>query len=164
MLVKEVMKIKVVTLDPEMTCREAAEVLLQHKISGAPVVDTRGKLLGVISEKDLFRAIYPNYREFHEGEGAYLDFEKLEQEAKGAGDKKISEVMSSRLIVAAPDTPILQIGAQMIASGIHRVPVVDNGKLVGMVSRRDIYGRILNNYFGLWEGLEKYEKRTHESR
>ena len=151
MLVREVMKKNVVVVDKEMTCRDAAEVLLQHKISGAPVTDETGKLVGVISEKDLFRAVYPSQAEFIETEGAYLDFEKLEQEAKGAGDKKVSEVMSMRLITATPDTPVLKIGAQMIASGIHRIPVIDGEKLVGMVSRRDIYSRILKNYFKVWD-------------
>ncbi|MBI4135350.1 CBS domain-containing protein [Candidatus Uhrbacteria bacterium] len=151
MLVKEVMKTKVVVIDKEMTCRDAAQVLLQHKISGAPVVDEKNKVVGVISEKDLFRAVFPNQSEFIENEGAYLDFEKLEQEAKGAGDKKVSEVMSARLITATPDTPVLKVGAQMIASGIHRIPVVDGEKLVGMVSRRDIYSKVLKNYFELWD-------------
>lgn len=149
MLVKDVMKKMVVSVEPEMTCRDAAEVLLQHKISGAPVIDEQERLVGVISEKDLFRAIYPTQAEFAEAEGAYLDFEKLEQEARGAGDKKVSEVMSTRLITATPDTPILKIGAQMIATGVHRVPVVESGKVVGMVSRRDIYSTILKNYFDL---------------
>ncbi len=156
MLVREVMKTKVVVIDKEMNCRDAAQVLLQHKISGAPVVDEKNKLVGVISEKDLFRAIYPSQAEFIEAEGSYLDFEKLEQEAKGAGDKKVAEVMSMRLITATPDTPVLKIGAMMIASGIHRIPVVDGEKLVGMVSRRDIYSKVLKNYFELWdEVLEK---------
>lgn len=156
------MKTNVVSVTSQMSCKEAAGVLLTHKISGAPVVDDAGKLLGVVSEKDLFRAIYPSQQEFIEAEGSYLDFEKLEQEAKGAGDKKVAEVMSSRLITATPNTPVLKIGAQMIASGIHRVPVVEGGKVVGMVSRRDIYSTILKDYFGLWEGLEKYEGKMHE--
>ena len=162
MLVKEVMQRKVVVVDAHMTCREVAEVLLQHKISGAPVVDEKSQLVGVVSEKDLFRAIYPSQAEFIESEAAYLDFEKLEGEAKGAGERKVSEVMSARLIVATPDTPVLKIGAQMIASGIHRIPVADQGKVVGMVSRRDIYSTIFKDYFNLWHGLEKYEQDQHQ--
>jgi CBS domain-containing protein len=149
MKVQDVMKKDVIAIKKGTSYKEVAEILLKNKISGAPVVDEEGKLIGVVSEKDLFRAIYPGYKEFYEAPESVLDFEKLEREAKSAGDKKVEEFMSSRLITASPDTPILKIGALMIATGIHRVPVVKDDKLVGMVSRRDVYRAILKERFNL---------------
>lgn len=149
MKVAEIMKKDVVVIKKGTSYQEVAEILVKNKISGAPVVDKEGKIIGVISEKDLFRAVYPSYREFYESPESHLDFEKLEEEAKKAGGKKVEEFMSPRLITANPDTPVLKIGALMVATGIHRVPVVEKGKVVGMVSRRDIYRAILKERFGL---------------
>ena len=76
--------------------------------------------------------------------------EKLEKEAGQVENKTVGNVMNKRLITASPDDPILKIGGQMVASGIHRVPVVDENKnLVGTVSRGDIYRAILANYFNI---------------
>lgn len=143
------MKKDVVVIKKGTSYQTLAKILLENKISGAPVVDENEKIVGVVSEKDLFKAIYPSYEEFYESPESYLDFEKLEEEAKKAGDKKVEDFMSKRLITADPETPVLKIGALMVATGIHRVPVVENGKVVGMVSRRDIYRAILKERFGL---------------
>jgi len=149
MKVRELMKKDVIVIKKGASYQEVSKILVDNKISGAPVVDEEGKIIGVVSEKDLFRAIYPGYSEFYESPESHLDFEKLEEGAKSTGDKKVEEFMSTRLIIADPETPVLKIGALMVASGIHRVPVVENGKVVGMVSRRDIYRAILKERFGL---------------
>jgi len=150
MKIKDLMKTLVFSLHPDMKWKEAAETLLGRGISGAPVVDDEGKLIGILSEKDLFRGIYPSYEDFYKTPGAHLDFEKLEAEAQQVKNKTVAEVMNKRLISAHPEDPILKIGGLMVASGIHRVPVVDSeDKLVGMVSRRDIYRAILKNYFNI---------------
>ncbi len=152
MKIREIMKTEMVTVLVTLTCKEAARLLIEHKISGAPVVDETGALVGIVSEKDIFRSFYPSYREFYENSDYYYDFERLEGEAQAASEQKtVADVMANRLITAEPDTPVLKVGAQMVASGIHRVPVVENGKLVGIVSRRDIYRAIMRDHLGLWE-------------
>lgn len=151
MLVRDVMKTDVVTIPKGMTWRKVAETLLERVISGAPVVETDGRVIGVVSEKDVFRAIYPSYEEWYEGPQAYTDFLALEEEARRAQEKRVEDFMTKRLVSVTSDTPILKVGALMVATGIHRVPVVDQGKLVGMVSRRDIFRAILRVHFGLDE-------------
>lgn len=151
MLVRDVMKTDVVTIPKGTTWRMVAETLLGNVISGAPVVETDGRVIGVVSEKDVFRAIYPSYEEWYEGPQAYTDFLALEEEARRAQEKRVEEFMTKRLVSVPSNTPILKVGALMVATGIHRVPVVDEGKLVGMVSRRDIFRAILRVHFGLDE-------------
>jgi CBS domain-containing protein len=107
--------------------------------------------------------MFPSYREFYETPDAFLDFEELEKEVTRAGERRVEEVMAQRLITATPETPILKIASQMIASGIHRIPVVEGQKLVGIVSRRDIYRAIMREYFGLWEVEEKETKAKPKS-
>lgn len=151
MLVRDVMKTHVAAFAKGTTWREVAEMLLQKRISGAPVVDADGRVIGIVSEKDLFRAIYPTYQEWYEGPQAFTDFLALEEEARRAPEKRVEEFMSTRLVSVESETPILKVGALMVATGIHRVPVLDQGKLVGMVSRRDIFRAILRVHFGLDE-------------
>ncbi|HLD31903.1 MAG TPA: CBS domain-containing protein [Patescibacteria group bacterium] len=146
MLVKDVMTTDVVCLNPQMTFLEAAHILFDHKFSGAPVVEN-GKLVGILSEKDLFRALYPSYKNFYANPTSYLRETELEDTALEAKDKKIEEVMSRRVISTTPDTHILKIGGLMVATGIHRVPVMDGGVVVGMVSRGSIYRAIMSLTF-----------------
>ena len=149
MKVGEVMQKNVVAVKKGTPYREVARILVEKKVSGAPVIDEAGKIIGVVSEKDLFRAVYPSYKDFYESPESHLDFEELEAEAKTANDKKVEDFMSTRLITADPETPVLKIGALMVATGIHRVPVVVDGKVVGMVGRGDSYRAILKERFGL---------------
>lgn len=151
MIVREIMKTDIVTIPKGTSYREVAKTLLLKKMSGAPVVDDRGNLIGVVSEKDLFKAIYPSYNDFYTAPENYINFEQLEHDSRQASDKKVEELMSPRLITTTPQTAILKVGAIMVATGIHRVPVLENGKLVGMVSRGDVYRAVLREYFEMWE-------------
>ena len=151
MLVRALMKTDVIAIARGTSWRRVAEILLEHHVSGAPVVDAEQRVVGVVSEKDVFRAIYPSYQEWYEGPQAYTNFLALEEEARRAPEKRVEEFMSTRLVSVEPETPILQVGALMVATGIHRVPVVERGKLVGMVSRRDIFRAIMRVHFNLAE-------------
>lgn len=151
MLVRDLMHTDVVAISAGTTWRDVARMLLDHRISGAPVVNRDGAVIGVVSEKDVFKAIYPSYEEWYAGPQAFTDFLALEDEARAAQEKHVEQFMSTRVKSVSSDTPILKVGALMVATGIHRVPVVDNGKLVGMVSRRDIFRAILRVHFGLDE-------------
>jgi CBS domain-containing protein len=123
--------------------------MLQKRVSAVPVVEADGTLVGLLSEKDLFRALYPTYKEWIEHTSLYTDFEEMERGAIASAGRTIDEVMSRRLVTAERTTPVLKVGALMVASGIHQVPVVERGKLIGMVSRGEIYRAILEQYFNL---------------
>lgn len=151
MLVKEIMKTTIVSILRGSTFFETAKILLEKRMSGAPVVDENNKLIGVVSEKDLFKAIYPTYNDFYTSPELYTDFTQMEQDAKDVKNKKIEECMSARLITTTPETPVLKVGALMVATGIHRVPVIEKEKLIGMISRGDVYRSILREHFNLWE-------------
>lgn len=148
MKVVDVMVMDVPTLTPDMTWKQAANLLVETGVSAAPVVDEKGKLIGVLSEKDLFRGLFPSYGEWLRSPETYLDFEKMEHEAvRDTVERTVGTVMTKNLITADPETPILKIGALMVARNIHQVPVVHHGKVVGMVKRGKIYMEILKRYF-----------------
>jgi len=149
MMVRDVMRDGVEPLVATATWREAAAFMLARRVSAVPVVDPMGKLVGILSEKDLFRALFPSYEDWIKTPNAYHDLEEMERQVSDVGNRTVREVMSTRLITARPDTPVLKIGALMVSSGIHQVPVLDVGKLVGMVGRGEIYRAILEKHFGL---------------
>lgn len=143
------MRTDVITIRPSLPWQEAAALLYERHWSSAPVVDDNGRVIGILSEKDLFRGLFPSFREWVATPELYVDFSEMEAHATDAVEKTVADVMSTKVVLAESMTPILKVGAQMVASGIHHVPVVDDGRLVGMVGRGDIYRAILQEYFGM---------------
>lgn len=149
MIIRELMRGQVATVTPDTTWKEAAQLFFDHHVAAAPVVDDSGHLVGILSEKDLFRGLFPSFKDWVQTPESYLDFSQMEHNAAAAGTKTVREVMSARVLTAGPDTPVLKVGALMVSSGIHHIPVVDKDVLIGMVGRGDIYRAILKAYFGM---------------
>lgn len=149
MIVKNIMKKDVVTIPHTATYYEAAKILHDHNISGAPIVDEQNKLVGMITEKDLFKVQYPFYKSYYENPELYADAEDRENKASEIKDDVIEKFYSHDITTVTPDTLIMQAGAMLIAKGIHRMPVVDDdGKIVGIISRGDIFRQVLKRNFG----------------
>jgi CBS domain-containing protein len=149
MRVKEIMKTNVLTIFPETTYFEAAKLMYKNNFSGLPVIDSNGKLIGMLSEKDLFKALYPNYIEFIQNPESYFNHEEQEQKILEIRNTPISLYMSKKIISISPETSVLAAGGIMLAHHIHRLPVLEKNKLVGIVTREDIYKTILKNYLKL---------------
>lgn len=148
MYVREIMSTHVIPLNHTMTFIDAAKLFLAYRTSGAPVVNDDQELVGILSEKDLMRAMYPSYHSFYTDPRYYLHENEIEEAAEMAKNKQVKDIMSSRVVTTTPDTHILKIGGKMVATGIHRVPVIDaEKKLVGIVSRRDVYRALLEEKF-----------------
>jgi CBS domain-containing protein len=119
--VREIMTRKLVTLRPEMAALDAAELLLKKGISGAPVVDEEGHLLGLLSEFDCLRAT------------ASADYEMDSHDSI----ELVGDLMSRECITIAPDANLFTVAHEFVSKRVRRFPVVENGKLIGQVSRRD---------------------------
>ncbi|HTY39587.1 MAG TPA: CBS domain-containing protein [Candidatus Paceibacterota bacterium] len=146
MKVSDVMEKTVITVHPQTSYKEAAKLMHDHKITGLPVVTEDQAVVGMISEKDLFRAMYPRYEEF-------LDDHDIDQEAQETSIEALAahpvvEYMARHVMTIGSNAPILKAGGLMLAHGVHRLPVVDDGRLVGIVCREDIYRAIFNEHFG----------------
>lgn len=164
MLVKNIMTTHVITLLDTMSFLDAAKSFLAYRLSGAPVVNNKGELVGILSEKDLLRAMYPSYHNFYIDPQYFLHDTELESVAEGAREKQIKDVMSPRVIMTTPETHVLKVGGQMVASGIHRVPVVDkHKKLIGMISRRDVYRAMLQETFHIHAFGNSYEPTAYHA-
>jgi len=136
---------KVITVKSGMTLGQAAEILVKNNISGAPVIDKKGKLIGVISEKDLFRALYPNFQDIITNIKLWLGKDRTKNRIEAKKKIIIDKIMTEKIVVIDENAPLLKAGALMLTERIHRIPVVRKNKLVGIVSRRDIFRKLLKS-------------------
>ncbi len=121
MLAKDIMTTKVITAKPETTIEEAMTSLVNLSISGLIVIDPANEVVGVVSEKDLLVAY------------DYL----------GSTKASIKDYVSQGAWVVESTTPMEEVSRILVQHNIKRVPVVQNKKLVGVISRRDILRHIL---------------------
>ena len=138
MIAKEVMKTEVVTLREDTHVKEIARLMLEHDISGLPVVDGQGKVLGVVSELDLMRKqIKPNEPSIWTMLwGMDADREKKQRDAirKYMG-KTAGEIMTSPALTVDVSDSLEKVGNMMSNKQVKRVFVTDGGKLAGVISR-----------------------------
>lgn len=130
--VADVMTRDVVTATPETTFKELEQLMAEHRISAVPVVDTDGVPVGVVSEADL---LLKAEAEGREGSGwspgsHQRDYKARAQTADG--------LMSSPALTVDPDAPLAAAARLMRKGNVKRLPVVDGGRLVGIVSRADV--------------------------
>ena len=119
---RDVMTHTVVTVRPDTTVLEAVRVLVSRNISGVPVTNEAGELMGLLSEHDCLHLL-----DDEAYDGMHVHF-----------TQDVSDLMTTDVQTVSPDTDVRAIAALFLDDGIRRVPVLDDGKLVGLVSRRDI--------------------------
>ena len=114
MIAKDIMTRDVITVSPATTVRGVAMALIKNQISGAPVADKSGKIIGIVSESDIVAK-------------------------KG---KDVRSIMSRKVISVVEETPVEEIAELMTTHHIKRLPVMNDGRVVGIVSRADIVSAI----------------------
>ena len=135
----DVMVSPVVTVGPECSVDDVAETLLENRISAVPVVANGGDLVGIVSEGDLIRRTeIDTERQRSRRLALLLGTQPLAAEFVKAHACRVADLMTRDVIVATPDTPLRHIAALLEKNGIKRVPIVSNGKLVGIVSRANL--------------------------
>ncbi len=150
MIVGQIMTKKVITIPLKSKLKEVAKILKENGISGAPVVNEDGDLVGMVSEKDVFKALYPSHAEFYDSPGVWVDLDTLEERTKDAIYKPVDEFMTKEVVTVNPNASLMQVGSMMLVRGIHRIVITGNeNKIQGIVTRRDIYQKILSNRLGI---------------
>jgi len=135
----DVMVSTVITVPPEASVQDVANILMTNRISSVPVVTAGGDLVGIISEGDLIRRVETDtdhrrswWIELLLGRGP------LAAEYVKSHSRKVSDLMSRDVITASPDTPLRDVAGLLEKNGIKRVPIIADGKLVGIVSRANL--------------------------
>ncbi len=135
----QIMTRHVISITPETTIVEAANIMLQRHVSGLPVVDAAGKLVGIVSEGDFIRRSEIGTQRKR---GRWLKF--ILGPGKSATDfvhehgRKVAEVMTSDPLTVTEETPLEEIVELMEKNNVKRVPVMDGDKIVGIVSRANL--------------------------
>jgi CBS domain-containing protein len=129
----------IVTVGPDTDVSKAVALLVEHDISALPVVDADDNLIGILSEADLLEREELG-AEFHHPWWieTLMPASTLAEEFAKAHGKKVSEVMSTDVITVSEETPVSEIAALLERHRIKRVPVVSDGKVVGIVSRSNL--------------------------
>jgi CBS domain-containing protein len=135
----DVMVRDVVTVHPDIDVADAIKLLSEHDISALPVVDEAGNLIGMLSEADLIhRAEIGTEKHRPWWLEAVTGATTLAEEFAKSHGKKVGEVMTDGVITVTEETPLSEIAALFERKRIKRVPVVKDGKLVGIVSRSNL--------------------------
>ena len=144
MKVADVMVTSVLSVGPDASVREVASMMLERRISGLPVVDDKGRILGIVSEGDLIRR--PEIETDRAPAGwlhVFLSDEERAREFVKSHERKVREVMTQPAICVAPDTPLAVVVRLMERHRVKRLPVVENGRLAGLVTRADLLRALL---------------------
>jgi CBS domain-containing protein len=149
MKARDVMVSPVITVKQSCTVREVAKTFLEHRISGVPVVDDQGKLVGLVSESDLMhRSEAGTERRRSWWLLALTAGETLAADYIKAHACRVTDIMSRNVITAAPDMPLRDIAALLGKNSVKRVPIVENGQLVGIVSRANLVQAVASSRAG----------------
>jgi CBS domain-containing protein len=136
---RQIMSAPVVSVCPETTLRRAIDLMLEADVSGLPVIDAQGALVGILTEGDLLRRTElgterraPRWIQYLRSPGG------LAEEYAHAHGRRAEAVMSSPVTTVTEDTPLQAIVETLARAGIKRVPVLRGRSVVGMVSRADV--------------------------
>ncbi len=135
----DVMVFPVITVSPYSSIGEVADIFLKHRISAVPVTDDLGHIFGIVSEGDLMRRAETRTERQHAW--WLLPFtgpQTLAAEYVKAHSRKVADVMTRNVITADPDTSLQEIATLLERNAIKRVPIVKNGRLVGVVARANL--------------------------
>lgn len=119
--VKDYMTRKLITFKPDQTINEVMEIILKQRITGGPVVDEGNNLVGIISDTDLMQVI---------SDSRYHNMP--------VADRKVSDLMSPQVFTIDAEADLFDAAARFLKSGHRRFPVVEEGKLIGQISRMDV--------------------------
>jgi len=145
MLVRDVMIRRVVSVSPTEPFPEIVKVLVKKKISGVVVLNAKRKVVGVISEKDLFHKLFPSQKRFYKDLEYYMNYKNIEKDIPKLLKLKAKDLMSKRIIAIGPDEHILKACSLFLIHNIRRLPVIESGRLVGIVTISSIYRNFLTS-------------------
>ncbi len=145
--VKDIMTKEVKSVSPETEITQAAKLLLSERINGVPVVNRAGELVGILCQSDLIaqqkNIPIPSLFTLLDGYIPLSFLNRLDREVEKIAATKVDNAMTPNPITVTPDTGIEKVAALMVEKNYHTLPVVDGGKLVGIVGKEDVLRTLL---------------------
>jgi len=144
---KDIMTRELISVTPETPVTEAAKILLEKRINGLPVLDEQGELVGIICQSDLVaqqkRFPIPSVFNLLDGLIPIGSPKTLEKEMKKIAASRVAEAMSTTLVAVSPEATLEDIATLMVTKNFHTLPVLDHGKLVGIIGKEDVLRTLL---------------------
>ncbi|MGB5987065.1 MAG: CBS domain-containing protein [Desulfobacterales bacterium] len=145
--VDEIMTTELIALTPGMDITQAARVLLENRINGAPVVDDQGRLKGILCQSDLIaqqkKMPIPTLFTFLDGFIQLTSVKQLEQQTRKLVALTVADAMTPKPVTVQPDTTIETVAALMVDNNFHTLPVVAGERLVGIIGKEDVLRTLL---------------------
>lgn len=141
--VKDIMRRDVATVTPEHSLKDVANLMFKNRLSAMAVIDNEGNLLGQITDKDLIQAALPDYKTLISNLNYSMSVEPFEELLKHEDKIKVSQLYKTDHEVTTKDTRIVEVAALMIFKDIKRVFVTEDGKLIGVLLRKDIVSTVI---------------------
>ncbi|MDF0642549.1 MAG: CBS domain-containing protein [Nitrospira sp.] len=138
MFVRDVMSSGFVSAFPTDTVRSVVIKMINRHCGAIPVVEGDNRLVGIVTVRDILLPLYPNYGDYIHDNVHSRDFLEMEEGYHEILTKKVEEVMSRNPLTISSSGPILEAASYMGLKNFRRIPVVDQGRLVGMLSIGDI--------------------------
>jgi len=143
---KEIMTAECITLTPDTDIVEAAKTLIEKKINGAPVVEN-DEVVGILCQADLVaqqkKITLPSFFTLLDGVFPLSSHDELEKEITKISATKVGDAMTPAPTFITPDTNIEDIATMMANEKLYTLPVIDDGKLVGVVGKEDVLKTLL---------------------
>ena len=144
MQVKEIMSRSVRTVTPDAKVMEVASIMCLYRFPGLPVVEDEDRIIGLIAEKDVLHSLFPKLESLMEEGMANVDLDREMDRYKDVLAMNVSELMTRNPITVPPDMHILRAATIMVRHRFRRIPVADQGRLVGMLSLGDVHKAIFH--------------------
>ena len=139
---RDIMTKDVVTVTPDTDITHAAKLLLDNHFNGLPVVDDKGRLIGIICQDDLIvqqkRLPLPSLFTFFDGLIPLTSYKSLEKEVDKIIASKVSQAMTPDPLTIGPDASLEDIATLMVNNNIHTLPVLEGGRIVGIIGKEDV--------------------------
>ena len=149
MIVRDLMDPKIISVYTGTTYEQLFRILQENNASGAIVLDEDERLVGFVSEKDLFRILYPFYTSYYENPEMYTDFEERDGKPELIREKRVEMFMKKDVFTIGPNEPAIKAGALMLNKSTDRLTVMENGKPIGMLYRKNIFKKLLEEKLNL---------------
>ena len=140
--VKDIMTSDVIFVTPEMEIVQAARLMLEKRVNGLPVVDSSGTVVGILCQSDMVAqqksVPIPSLFSLLDGFMPLTSLKRIEKEVEKIAAITVAEAMTAKPVTVTPDTAIEEVASLMVDKCFHTLPVVKDGKLVGVVGKEDV--------------------------
>jgi CBS-domain-containing membrane protein len=138
----DIMTKDVIAVQEDMTVEALGRVFIEKRISGAPVLNSQKKIVGIVTENDLVRKNsrlhIPTVVRIFDAFVPLGSTERVEEEIRRISASTVSEICTRTVVTVAPDATLQDISSLMFEKGVHLIPVLDAGHIVGIIGKIDI--------------------------